>query len=108
MSFFDPVYQNDDESDGELSVNSLSRQTFRDKNNDESNETLDADPRINLSSRNDDDDDDDTLDQDQSLEVRRKKNIIIIIILYYLDFYNKNCCSYKTNSKFCSASTNNA
>ncbi|UJR31138.1 hypothetical protein I4U23_018645 [Adineta vaga] len=57
MSFFDPVYQNDDESDGELSMNSSSRQTFQ----DESNETLNANPTTQTEN-------DETLDDD-SLEI---------------------------------------
>lgn len=67
MSFFDPVYQNDniqmnnDESDSELSINGLSQQAFRDKSQDESNETLDAVPRA--------DSNNDTFDQDQSSDV---------------------------------------
>jgi hypothetical protein len=76
MSFFDPVYQNDssrvsdNESDSELSVNGLSRQTFRDKNQDESSETLDADPIANSSARNQNNE---TFDQDQSADVLIKK-----------------------------------
>ncbi len=72
MSFFDPVYQNDsiemnnDESDSELSVNSLSRQTFRDKNKDESNETLDAVPMTHSLIRNENNE---TFDQDESSDV---------------------------------------
>ncbi len=72
MSFFDPVYQNDsiqmnnDESDSELSVNSLSRQTFRDKNQGESSETLDAVPTRNPSQRNENNE---TFDDDQSPDV---------------------------------------
>jgi hypothetical protein len=87
MSFFEPVYQNDgiqmndDESDGELSVNSLSRRTFRDKNQDESNETLQADPRTNSSSRNEDND---TLDQDQSLEVIRKNKQTLVLLFFVI------------------------
>jgi hypothetical protein len=72
MSFFDPVYQNDNiqtgdnESDSELSVNGLSRQTFRDRNQDESSETLDAVPMSNSSTRNKNNE---TFDQEQSEDV---------------------------------------
>ncbi|CAF3764721.1 unnamed protein product [Adineta steineri] len=70
MSFFDPVYQNDNESDGELSVNSLVRQAFRDNNQDESNETLDADPITNNAAQ------DETSDQEQSIEFSTERIIV--------------------------------
>ena len=95
MSFFDPVYQNDNiqtgdnESDSELSVNGLSRQTFRDKNQDESSETLDAVPMANSSTQNNNNE---TFDQEQSEDVTIKENFKkFIIFVVYLDFNIKNC-----------------
>ncbi|CAF1431855.1 unnamed protein product [Adineta ricciae] len=61
MSFFDPVYQNDGESDGELSRTSSSRQTCREQNPDESTETLNANTAAQ-------DDQDEELPDDQSAE----------------------------------------
>ena len=63
MSFFDPVYQNDGESDGDLLRTSLSRQTYREPNPDESTETLNANTAAQ-------DDEDEELADDQSAEVR--------------------------------------
>ncbi|CAF1498891.1 unnamed protein product [Rotaria sp. Silwood1] len=55
MSFFEPVYQNDniqmndDESDSELSVNGLSQKQFQDKTKHESNEAFDQDQSSEIS-----------------------------------------------------------
>jgi len=60
MSFFDPVYQNDDENENDLLADGIPRPTFGKESKNESNETLDTDTIINS-------------DQDQSLEVRISK-----------------------------------
>jgi hypothetical protein len=70
---------NNDGSDSELSVNSLSRQPFRDQNRDESNETLDAIPMTNSSEQNE------AFDDDQSSDViihTEKK------IFFYSNFFS--------------------
>ncbi len=54
MSFFDPVYQNEND----LLADGIPRPTFGKERKNESNETLDTDTIINS-------------DQDQSLEVRK-------------------------------------
>jgi hypothetical protein len=67
MSFFDPVYPNDDiqisdddENENDLLADGIPRPTFGKGNKNESNETLDTDTVINV-------------DQDQSSEVFKKK-----------------------------------
>jgi hypothetical protein len=56
MSFFDPVYPNDDENENDLLADGIPRPTFGKGIKNESNETLDTDTIINN-------------DQDQSSEV---------------------------------------
>jgi hypothetical protein len=97
MSFFDPVYQNDglqmnnDESDSELSGNDLSsRQKFRNRTKDESNETLDAVPMVDSLIENDHNE---ISDQDPSSDVRitKKKFFFSLNMRFQLDFHNKDC-----------------
>jgi hypothetical protein len=67
MSFFDPVYPNDD---NDLLADGIPRPTFRKDIKNESNETLDTDTIINN-------------DQDQSSEVKKTttklKNLFIFL-----------------------------
>jgi hypothetical protein len=57
MSFFDPVYpNNDDENENDLLADGIPRPTFGKENKNESNETLDTDTITNN-------------DQDQTSEV---------------------------------------
>jgi hypothetical protein len=78
---------NNDGSDSELSVNSLSRQAFRDQNRDESNETLDAIPMTNSSEQNEAFDD----DQSSDVIIHTEKNIFVYSNFFFLDFNNENC-----------------
>jgi hypothetical protein len=64
MSFFDPVYQNDDDDD--YAAGGLARQDFRGQDQDESSETLNADPTGNAGEENEDDE---AADGENSLEV---------------------------------------
>lgn len=102
MSFFDPVYQNDDieisddENENDLLADGIPRPTFRQENKNESNETLDNDTIINS-------------DQDQSSDVKKKvKNNRKIFFCYLVNFNIENYFSYKTNTKINSSSTNYA
>lgn len=76
LAFFDPVYQNESlqmnhgESESEESTDAvLSRPIFRDRTQDESNETLDAVPMTHSSRDNPTND---LFDDDQSSEVSMK------------------------------------